>query len=341
MTKKQNKVIELEAAVIKFAGDSGDGMQMTGSQFSETSAFIGNNLATFPDYPSEIRAPQGTLAGVSGFQVHIGHKDIYTSGDLADVLVALNPAALRYNISHIKQGATIIVDADSFDEKSCKKAGYTENPLANNSLEGFNLIAAPITEQTRLAIQDLGLDAKTVDKTKNQFASGILYYLFNRELESGEVFLKDKFGKKPEIYKANVQVLRAGYNYAENVEALATTYVVNPNTNNKGKYRNLQGNQATAWGLMAASERSGLPLFLGSYPITPATEILQELAKHKELGVKAFQAEDEIAGINSAIGAAYAGCLATTTTSGPGLSLKSEALGLAVMTELPLVIVNV
>lgn len=341
MSKKQNQVIELEAAVIKFAGDSGDGMQMTGSQFSETSAFIGNDLATFPDYPAEIRAPQGTVAGVSGFQVHIGHKDIHTSGDLADVLVAMNPAALKYNLPKVKIGGTILLDATSFDEKSLKKAGYSENPLENGSLDGFNIIAAPITDQTRIAIQEMGLDAKTVDKTKNQFASGILYYMFNREMTSGEQFLKDKFGKKPEILEANIKVLHAGYNYAENVEALATTYIINANKSKKGKFRNLTGNQATAWGLMAAAERAHLPLFLGSYPITPATEILQELAKHKELGVKAFQAEDEIAGINSAIGAAFTGSLATTTTSGPGLSLKSEALGLAVMTELPLVIVNV
>lgn len=341
MANKNGKVIELEEVVVKFAGDSGDGMQMTGTQFSDTSAFVGNDLATFPDYPSEIRAPQGTVSGVSGFQVHIGQKDIHTSGDLADVLIAMNPAALKSNMKFVKPGATIIIDVDNFDNRHYKKAGYIEDPLHDGSLEGYNVIEAPITELTRASIKSLGMDSKTVDKTKNQFAAGILYWLFNRDLKIGEDFLSKKFAKKPILVEANTKVLHAGYNFAETMEALSTTYLINPNLNKKGKFRNITGNVATAWGLMAGAERSGLDLFLGSYPITPATEILQELSHHKSLGVRTFQAEDEIAGITSAIGASYAGKLSATSTSGPGLSLKSEAIGLAVITELPLVIVNV
>lgn len=339
MSDKNGKVIELDRVVVKFAGDSGDGMQLTGSQFSDSSAFVGNDLATFPDYPSEIRAPQGTVAGVSGFQVHIG-QEVHTSGDLADVLIAMNPAALKTNMKWIKPGATIIIDIDNFDNKHYKKAGYIEDPMHDGSLIGYNVVKAPITMLSRSTIKDLGLDNKIVDKTKNQFASGILYWLFNRDIKLGESFLKEKFANKPILVKANIKVLRAGYHYAETIEALNTTYQVTP-TDQKGKFRNLTGNIAVAWGLMAAAERSGLPLFLGSYPITPATEILQELSKRKHLGVKTFQAEDEIAGICSAIGASFAGHLAATSTSGPGLALKSEALGLAVITELPLVVVNV
>lgn len=341
MGNKNNKVIELEDVVVKFAGDSGDGMQLTGTQFSDISAFVGNDLATFPDYPSEIRAPQGTIAGVSGFQVHIGHKEIHTSGDLADVLVAMNPAALKANMKWVKPGATIIIDIDNFDNKHYKKAGYVEDPLGDGSLVGYNIVKAPITVLSRSTISNLGLDTKTMDKTKNQFAAGILYWLLNRDLNLGEDFLKDKFKNKPILVKANIKVLRAGYNFAETIEALSTTYRVLPTKNRKGKFRNITGNIAVAWGFMAASERSGRPLFLGSYPITPATEILQELSKRKNFGVKAFQAEDEIAGVCSAIGASYAGNIGVTTTSGPGLSLKSEAIGLAVMTELPLVVVDV
>lgn len=339
---KINKVIELEEVVVKFAGDSGDGMQLTGSQFSDTSAFIGNDLSTFPDYPSEIRAPQGTIAGVSGFQVHIGHKEIQTPGDLADVLVAMNPAALKANLRWLKPGATIIIDIDNFDNKYYKKAGYEEDPLGDGSLEGYNIVKAPISTLTRSTVIDFGLDKKTADKTRNQFVAGILFWLFDRKLTIGENFIKEKFEKKnPELVKANIAVLHAGYNYAETVEAMTTKFQVNPAARGKGMFRNITGNQATAWGLLAASERSGRELFLGSYPITPATEILQELAKMKHLGCKTFQAEDEIAGICSAIGASFAGKLAATSTSGPGLALKGEAIGLAVITELPLVIVNV
>jgi len=341
MVAKNHKIIELEQVVVKFAGDSGDGMQLTGTQFSDTSAFIGNDLATFPDFPSEIRAPQGTVAGVSGFQVHVGHKDIYTSGDEADVLVAMNPAALKYNLHHCKPSAIIIVDLDSFNKKGIDKAGYESNPLEDHSLDGFKVIKAPITSMVRETLKETGLDSKTIDKSRNQFVAGMLYFMFNRDIQTGVDFLKNKFAKKPALVDSNVKVLKAGYYYAETIEELATTYVIKPNLNKQGKYRNIIGNQATAWGLMAAAERANLPLFLGSYPITPATGILEELAKHKELGVKTFQAEDEIAGVISSIGAAYAGNFAATSTSGPGLSLKSEALGLAMITELPLVIVNV
>ena len=338
---KKSKIVELEEVVVKFAGDSGDGMQLTGNQFSDTSAFIGNDLSTFPDYPSEIRAPQGTIAGVSGFQVHIGHKDVTTPGDKADVLVAMNPAALKANMKWVKPEATIIIDIDNFDDKNYKKAGYTEDPLNDGSLEGFNVIKAPITQLTRSKTTEIGLDNKTGDKTKNQFVAGILYFLFNRDIKIGEDFLKNKFKTKPELVEANIAVLHEGYNYAETIEAFSTTFLVNPAKNKKGLFRNITGNQATAWGLLAASEKSDIGIFLGSYPITPATEILQELAKMKHLNALTFQAEDEIAGICSSIGASFTGRLAVTTTSGPGLALKGEAIGLAVITELPLVIVNV
>ncbi|RLD93740.1 MAG: 2-oxoacid:acceptor oxidoreductase subunit alpha [Bacteroidetes bacterium] len=338
---KNHRVIELDQVVVKFAGDSGDGMQLTGTQFSDTSAFIGNDLSTFPDYPSEIRAPQGTVAGVSGFQVHIGHKEVSTPGDQADVLVAMNPAALKANMKWLKDGATVIIDIDNFDNKHYKKAGYEEDPLHDDSLDGYNLVKAPITELSRNVAVQAGLDNKSADKTRNQFVAGLLYWLFNRDLKIGEDFLKTKFKSKPALVKANIAVLNEGYNYAETIEALSTTFHVDPVKGKKGLFRNITGNQATAWGLLAAAEKSGLELFLGSYPITPATEILQEITKRKHLGAIAFQAEDEIAGISSAIGASFAGKLACTSTSGPGLALKGEAIGLAVITELPLVIVNV
>jgi len=338
---KNHRVIELDEVVVKFAGDSGDGMQLTGTQFSDTSAFIGNDLSTFPDYPSEIRAPQGTVAGVSGFQVHIGHKEVSTPGDQADVLVAMNPAALKANMKWVKDGATIIIDIDNFDNKHYKKAGYEEDPLHDDSLDGYNLVKAPISVLSRDVAMQNGLDNKSADKTRNQFVAGLLYWLFNRDITIGEDFLKDKFKAKPTLVKANIAVLHEGYNYAETIEALSTTFHVNPVKGKKGLFRNITGNQATAWGLLAAAEKSGLELFLGSYPITPATEILQEITKRKHLGAIAFQAEDEIAGIASAIGASFAGKLACTSTSGPGLALKGEAIGLAVITELPLVIVNV
>jgi 2-oxoglutarate ferredoxin oxidoreductase subunit alpha len=341
MVKKKRKIIEIDDVVVKFAGDSGDGMQLTGTQFSDTSAFVGNDLSTFPDYPAEIRAPQGTVAGVSGFQVHIGHKEVKTPGDLADVLVAMNPAALKTNLKWVKTGATIIIDIDNFESKQYKKAGYETDPLEDGTLDGFNIVKAPITTLNKSVVIEMGFDSKTADKTKNQFAVGILYWLFDRDLNFGEQFLDDKFKSKPQLAQANKKVLRAGYDYAETIETLESRFQILPIKERKGLFRNITGNNAVAWGFLAASERSGLPLFLGSYPITPASEILQELSKRKHLGVKAFQAEDEIAGINSAIGASFAGNLAVTTTSGPGLALKSEAIGLAVIIELPLVIVDV
>lgn len=339
-TKVKN-IIRRDDVVIKFAGDSGDGMQLTGTLFSEAAAIAGKDLATFPDYPAEIRAPHNTIAGVSGFQVHIGHKKIHTTGDLCDVIVAMNPASLRANIKWAKKGATIIVDKDAFEEKAIAKAGYKSNPLEDGSLEIFHLVDAPISTLTKESIKELGLGAKVADKSRNMFALGMMLYIFNIGFDSTYSYLKKKFKASPDIIEANERVLRSGYNYAETIEVVESKIDVPAAELPKGRYRNITGNVATSWGFLAAAERSGRPLFLGSYPITPATEILMDLAKHKYLGARVFQAEDEIAGICSAIGAAYAGSLAVTTTSGPGLSLKSEAMGLAVMTELPIVIVNV
>ena len=333
--------VELDKVVIKFAGDSGDGMQLTGTQFTDTSALFGNDLATFPDFPAEIRAPQGTIAGVSGFQVHIGNSEITTPGDVADVLVAMNPAALKANKNWVKNGGTIIVNSDSFDTREIEKAGYKNNPLEDGSFEGYNIIQAPISSLTRDALADSGLDGKSIGRSKNMFALGIVYWLFSRPMEQTENFLRNKFAKKPELIDANIKVMHTGYNFAETIEALPTSYTVLKANIEKGTYRNIMGNQATAWGFIAAAEKSKKELFLGSYPITPASDILHELAKYKNLGVKTFQAEDEIAGICSAIGASFSGALAITTTSGPGFALKAEALGLAMITELPLVVVDV
>ncbi len=341
MTKKNSTAVERDSVVVKFVGDSGDGMQMTGTLFSDTAALAGLDLATFPDYPAEIRAPHNTVAGVSGFQVHVGKKKIETTGDLCDVLVAMNPASLRSNLKWAKPGATIIIDLDTFEEATIKKSGYVTNPLEDGSLSKFNLVKAPITTLTRASLKDLNMDVKIADKSKNMFALGIMYHLFSWKFDTTFDYFDKKFKKKPDVILANKTVLEAGFSYADTVEALQSTYMVSKAAIPPGKYRNITGNTATAWGFLAASERSGRPLYLGSYPITPATDILIELAIHKSLGAKVFQAEDEIAGICSAIGASYTGSLALTTTSGPGLSLKSEAIGLAVMTELPLVIVNV
>jgi len=339
MSKKAN-FVEKDQVVIRFSGDSGDGMQLTGTQFSNTSALFGNDVSTFPDYPAEIRAPQGTVGGVSGFQLHFGHDEINTPGDYTDVLVAMNPAALKANIEWVKKGGTIITDIDTFTEKNLARAGYDFDPIKNYRRD-FNFIEAPITSLTQEALKDFELDQKSILRTKNMFALGLVYWLFDRPLNYTEKFFKDKFGKKPILVEANTRVLHAGFNFAETIEALPRHYRVAPAKIKAGTYRNISGNTATAWGLIAAAEKANLELFCGSYPITPATDILQELAMRKDLGVKTFQAEDEIAGICTAIGAAFAGDLAVTTTSGPGLALKTEAAGLAVMTELPLVIVNV
>lgn len=328
--------------VIRFSGDSGDGMQLTGTLFSDTSALGGNSIATFPDYPAEIRAPQGTMAGVSGFQVHIGSKKVLTSGDYCDLLVAMNPVALRANRKWLKSGATVIVDADSFTEAAVKKAGFaTLDPFDELGITDYNIVRAPISSMTRDALAETGLDLKAVNKCKNMFALGVCFCLYDMPLEHTESYLRKKFAKKPTVAEANVLALKGGYNYAANTHIFATTYQVPAAKLPKGTYRTISGNVAAAWGLMAASEKSGRPLFCGSYPITPATAILEELAKRKDLGVKTLQVEDEIAGICTAIGASFAGDMAVTTTSGPGLSLKSEALGLAVMTELPLVVIDV
>lgn len=340
----QHKVIDLKDVVIRFAGDSGDGMQLTGSLFADMSAIYGNGLATFPDFPAEIRAPHGTVSGVSGFQVHIGSDKVGTPGDFCDLLVAMNPAALKSNAKWCKPTAMILVDEDAFDEKGMARAGFTtENPFTELHVEDRALIVAPITTLTQESLKESGLDPKTVLKCKNMFTLGMACYIYSRPLEYIYQYLERKFAKKhPELIEPNKKVLNDGFNYAANIQAIPNTYTVAPSKNKKpGTYRNITGNQATAWGLLAASEKSGLPLFCGSYPITPATAILEELAIHKSLGAKTLQAEDEIAGICTAIGASYAGNLAVTTTSGPGLSLKSEALGLAVMAELPLVVVDV
>ena len=338
----QHKVIDTKDVVIRFAGDSGDGMQLTGSLFADMSAIFGNELSTFPDYPAEIRAPQGTVSGVSGFQVHIGSEHITTPGDFCDLLVAMNPAALKANAKWLKRTAMVLIDSDTFDDTGLARAGFEGDPIAEMHIEDRTIIVAPITTLTHESLKDSGLDKKTIEKCKNMFTLGMACYIYNRPMEYIFQYLERKFGKKkPQLVEPNKKVLKDGFNYAANIQAIANTYSIEPAAQPKGLYRNINGNQATAWGLLAAAEKANLPLFCGSYPITPATGILEELAIHKNLGAKTLQAEDEIAGICTAIGAAFAGNLAVTTTSGPGLSLKSEAMGLAVMTELPLVIVDV
>jgi len=332
---------DLESVVIRFSGDSGDGMQLTGTQFSNTSALMGNDIATFPDYPSEIRAPSGTIAGVSGFQVNFGAIDVSTPGDDPDVLVAMNPAALKANIAALRKGGTIIVNLDAFNEAGLKKANYEKNPLETGELSGFQVIQTKVTEQTLRALEGLDLDAKAKGRCKNFYTLGITYFLFNRDLEPTIKWIEQKFGKNPVMAKANVLALKAGFNFGENSEIQVSTYTVAPAKIKPGLYRQVSGNEATAYGFVHAAQTVGMELFLGSYPITPATDILHELSKLKNFNVKTFQAEDEIAGICSSIGAAFGGALAITTTSGPGLALKGEALGLAMIYELPLVIVDV
>lgn len=339
---KDAKVIELEEVAIRFSGDSGDGMQLTGTLFSDTSALFGNDISTFPDYPSEIRAPQGTVGGVSGFQVQFGGKKITTPGDLAHVLVAMNPAAVKANAAFMNPGGTIIYDVDSFNEKNYAKALFkTNDPFAELNLDDYHKVPVPITSLTKESLKEFDLDNKSILRSKNMFALGLICWIFDRDLSYIEKFINSKFGKKPTIAAANLKVLNTGYNFGMSCQHMTPQYIVHPAPIEKGTYRNMNGNYSTAWGFIAAAEKAGLPLFLGSYPITPATEILQALTERKDLGVKTFQAEDEIAGICTAIGASFAGHLAITTTSGPGFALKSEALGLSVMAELPLVVVNV
>jgi 2-oxoglutarate/2-oxoacid ferredoxin oxidoreductase subunit alpha len=331
----------VEDVTVRFAGDSGDGMQLTGSQFTDTAAAMGNDLSTLPDFPAEIRAPAGSLSGVSGFQLHFSSSDIQTPGDSPDVLIAMNPAALKVNLKDLKQNATIIVNTGSFETKNLRLANYQTNPLEDGSLSAFNVIPIDLTKLTMSALADLPLGMKEKEKCKNFFALGVMYWMYNRPIDLTMTWLETKFAKKPDILEANKRVLQAGYNYGEITEIFTTQYEVKAAQLPKGTYKNISGNEATALGFVSASLKSGVNLFLGSYPITPASEILQELSKFKDYGVVTFQAEDEISGIASAIGASFAGSIALTTTSGPGLSLKTEAIGLAVMTELPLVIVDV
>ena len=332
---------EVESVVVRFSGDSGDGMQLTGTQFSNTSAIMGNDIATFPDYPAEIRAPQGTIAGVSGYQIHFGSREIFTPGDATDMLVAFNPAALKVNLKDLKKGGTILVNSDAFNDKKLEKAGYESNPLEDHSLEGYQLIKVPIDSQTLEALKEIDLDTKSKKRCKNFYALGMTYFLYHREMDTTLKWIEDHFGSHPELLQANQAAMKAGAHFAETLETVVSTYKVSRARIEPGRYRQINGNTSTAWGFIRAAQAAGLPLFLGSYPITPASDILHELSKYKEFDVKTFQAEDEIAGICTAIGAGLTGSLAITTSSGPGIALKGEAIGLAISYEMPLVIVNV
>lgn len=334
----------IEEVVIKFAGDSGDGMQLTGTQFTNNTALAGSDLSTFPDFPAEIRAPQGTVPGVSGFQLRFSSNEIFTPGDSCDVLVAMNAAALKVNLPNLKKGGIIIANTDGFDAKNLRLANYPDgvNPIEDEgSLEGYLVYKIDITKLTREALKDITLGTKEKDRSKNMFVLGFLYWLYNRTMDNTITFLKEKFGKKEEVLQSNLKALQAGYNYGDTIEAFTTRYKVEKAKLPPGRYRGITGNTALAYGLVAAGEKSGLPIFLGTYPITPASDILHELARHKNFGVRTFQAEDEIAGISAAIGASYGGSFGVTTSSGPGIALKTEAMGLAVMLEIPLLIVNI
>lgn len=330
------------SATIRFCGDSGDGMQITGDQFTSTSALLGNDVATFPDYPAEIRAPRGTLAGVSGFQVHFSSEDIFTPGDTLDALVVMNPAALKTNLRDLRKGGILICNSDNFQKGDLELAGYDVNPLDSQVLEDqYQLFKVQMTKITREALKDTGLGQKEIDRCKNFFALGLVYWLYGRDMDATLRFLRDKFATKPEIVAANTKALQAGWNYGETTDAFASSYKVEPAQLPAGKYKNIMGNTAMAWGLMTAAKLSGKELFLGSYPITPASDILHELSKFKNFGVRTFQAEDEIAAVCSAIGASYGGAMGITTSSGPGIALKGEGIGLAIMLELPLLVINI
>src|ERR1700751_4229544 len=331
----------IDQACIRFCGDSGDGIQITGSQFTNTAALYGNDLATFPDFPAEIRAPAGTLPGLSGFQVQFSSSDVYTPGDAVDVLVAMNPAALKMNIKDLKQNGILIVNSDSFAEADLRKAHMTANPLEDHSLDAYRVFSVPLERLTHAALEDLGMDAKSMNRCKNFFALGMCYWLYNRSMDSTYRWLEDKFKAKPLLVEANKRAMKAGYSYCEATEAFQVNYEIPPAKLTPGLYRNLSGNQALAMGFVVAARLAEIPLYLGSYPITPASDILHELSMYKNFGVMTFQAEDEIGAITSAIGAAYSGALAMTTTSGPGMALKTEAMGLAIMVELPLVICDI
>jgi 2-oxoglutarate/2-oxoacid ferredoxin oxidoreductase subunit alpha len=337
----EKATLKIDEATVRFCGDSGDGMQTAGLQFSNTSAVVGNDIATFPDFPAEIRAPRGTKAGVSGFQIHFSSKDIYTPGDTVDALVAMNPAGLITNISDLRPGGILIVNEEEFDTKGLEQVGYKTNPLEDGSLKGFHVHAVDMTKLTRLAVDGLGLSQKGADLCRNFFAMGLVYWLYDRPLEPTLRYIEEKFGKKPEVAQANTLVLKAGYHYGETVEAISTQYHVAKAKLPPGTYSSIKGNTALAWGMMAAARMSGKRLFLGAYPITPASDILHELAKHKNFNVLTFQAEDEIAAMTATIGAAFAGAMSITASSGPGIALKGEGMGLAVMTELPMIVVNV
>src|SRR4030081_3573578 len=337
----KNKREVLDQAVIRFAGDSGDGMQITGSQFTNTAALYGNDIATFPDFPAEIRAPAGTLPGVSGYQLHFSSNDVYTPGDAVDVLIAMNPAALKVTVADLKANGILIVNSDSFKENDLRKAQVTSNPLEDHSLDKFRLFSVELERLTRRSLEHLGLDAKTMDRCKNFFALGMCYWLYNRSMEPTVRWIEEKFKNKPLLVEANKLALKGGYSYCEATEAFQISYEIPPAQLTPGLYRSMSGNQALALGFVTASQKSGLTLFQGSYPITPASDILHELSQYKDFGVMTFQAEDEIAAVTSAIGAAYAGALALTTTSGPGMALKTEAMGLAVAVEIPLVICDI
>ncbi|WP_243395158.1 2-oxoacid:acceptor oxidoreductase subunit alpha [Nocardioides currus] len=341
MTQPSKQVKQLDRVIIRFAGDSGDGMQLTGDRFTQESAVFGNDLVTLPNFPAEIRAPQGTLPGVSSFQVHFADHDILTAGDAPDVLVAMNPAALRANLGDLPKGATIIVDTHDFTARNLTKAGYSANPLDGDDLAEFAVHPVDLTGMTVEAVKEFGLSRKDAARAKNMFALGLLSWMYGRPTESTTAFLTKRFAKVPDIRDANITAFKAGWNFGETTEAFVVRYEIKPAPMNAGTYRNITGNLALAYGLIAGGVQSGLPLFLGSYPITPASDILHELSKHKAFGVTTFQAEDEIAGVGAAIGASFAGSLGVTTTSGPGIALKSEAIGLAVMTELPLLVVDV
>ncbi len=339
--KSAKPSVELADATVRFCGDSGDGMQLAGTQLTNTSALVGNDVATFPDFPAEIRAPRGTKAGVSGFQIHFASKDIFTPGDQVDALVAMNPAALVTNLPDLVKGGILIVNSDAFDEKDLKMAGYARSPLDDSSLESYRVFPIEMTKLTRLAVEDLGLGMKEADRCRNFFAMGLVFWLYDRPLDPTLRYIEEKFAKTAQVAEANRRALKAGYNYGETTEAFNAHYAVPKAKLPPGRYRNITGNQALAWGLVTAAHRSGISLFLGSYPITPASDILHELTRYKNFGVRTFQAEDEIAAVTSAIGASFGGALAVTTSSGPGIALKQEGIGLAVMTELPLLIVNV
>ncbi len=336
-----HQVTDLVGATVRFCGDSGDGMQLAGTQLSNTSALAGNDIATFPDFPAEIRAPRGTKAGVSGFQIHFASKEIYTPGDQVDALVAMNPAALVTNLADLVKGGILIVNKDAFDEKGMKQAGYQTNPLEDGSLSAYQLFPVEMTRLNRLAVDELNLGMKESDRCRNFYAMGLIFWLYDRSLEPTLRYIDAKFGKRPQIAEANRRALMAGYNYGDTTEAFVSQFRVAPAKLPPGRYTNIMGNQATAWGLVAAAKRSNKDLFLGSYPITPASDILHELAKLKQFGVKTFQAEDEIAAITACVGASFGGALSVTSSSGPGIALKGEAIGLAVMTELPMIVINV